>query len=115
MSFTKENFVGNLYQTSIPKEGNKTKESLLNIREENIEVYDFDEVKKWFCEQYRNKKELRSCDAYYEDRNKNFWVIEFKNAHHLKIKSYVNSVVEKAVDTHMLLLETFLREKQIEI
>lgn len=50
MSFTKENFVGNLYQTSIPKEGNKTKEPLLNIREENIEVYDFDEVKKWFCE-----------------------------------------------------------------
>lgn len=60
MNFEREKFVENLYETSKSSTGTP----LLNKDAQEILVYDFDKVKDWFCEEYRNEK-LRSGDAYY--------------------------------------------------
>lgn len=111
MVFTKDNFKSNLYETSKSKD--EEQKALLNKREASVEVYDFDEVKKWFCKEVRNNHLLRSCDVFYENHAKgNYLVIEFKNAHHLKTKSYMGEVGEKLIDTHMILKETFYPNKK---
>ena len=105
----KNDFRSNIYETSKSK---KQGSAVLSVREEQIEVYDLDQLKDWFCEKYRNDQKLCSCDAYYQDTN-NFLVMEFKNTHHLRIKEYISEIIVKIIDTHFLLAETFFSNRKI--
>lgn len=108
MEFKREDFKSNLYETSKSNDGT----SLLSRKEKNIEVYDFDKVKDWFCDEYRRKEKMCSCDAYYEDQRANYRVIEFKNTHRFKLKGFMDEIEQKIIDTHMLLAETFWRNRK---
>lgn len=108
MEFKREDFKSNLYETSKSKHG----KPLLSVREETIAVYDFDKVKDWFCDEYRRKEKMCSCDAYYQDQRSNCRVIEFKNTHHFKLKGFLNEIEQKISDTHMLLAETFWKNRK---
>ena len=110
MQFTRDDYKDNLYHTSISDEDRQN--VLLKCSEQNIDVYNIDWVKDWFCQKYRSNSKLRSCDAYYCGNN-NKLVMEFKNANHLKLKAYMEEIVEKIVDTHMLLMETFFQTKKV--
>lgn len=105
----KGDFISNLYETSKSK---KQGSAVLSTQEKNIAVYDLDKVKDWFCDTYRNRERIRSCDAYYQDGN-NYLVIEFKNTHHLRMKEFISEITVKLVDTHFLLAETFFGNKKV--
>lgn len=74
--FKREDVVSNLYETS---KSSKEGTYLLDKKHQEIEVYDFDNVAKILCIEYRNKQNLKSCDAYYENTpKKDYLVMEFK-------------------------------------
>ena len=110
MEYTKDKVVSDLYKTSKSSAG----VYLMEPKHKAIEVYDFDELKKLFCSEYRNEQKLCSCDAYYENpQKKNYLAIEFKNAGYQALKEYFGELYAKAVDSHMLLLETFWRRRKV--
>ena len=108
VKYERNKIVSSLYETSRPKKGNP----LLFNKAENYEVYDFDNIKKIFCEKYRYGKDIKSCDAYFYSEKKDYLIIEFKNTHHLKLKDYYDEIEIKLIDTHMLLNETFWKNKK---
>jgi len=99
--------VSNLYETSKSKKGGY----LLSADAGKYEVYDLDQIKDEFCRCYRHDEKLKSCDAYYYDQY-NQLVIEFKNTNYRNLKEYYNEIEIKIVDTHMILNETFCRNKK---
>lgn len=105
----KYNFVDKISETSKSK---KEGSAVLSVSEGNIDIYNLDKVKDWFCTEYRDGEKIRSCDAYYQDSYNNL-VIEFKNTHHLKLKEYLNEIRVKFIDTHFILAETFWRNKKV--
>lgn len=109
MAFTKESFVSNLYKVSKSKKDNK---AVMSSREQDKAVYDLDEVKDWFSNNYRNRVKMRSCDGFYQNERDEL-VLEFKNTNHLKFKEFMGEIEQKMTDTHMLLLETFYREGKV--
>lgn len=107
MEYKRNVIVSNLYETSKSKKGGY----LLSADTGKYEVYDLDKIKDEFCRYYRHDEKLKSCDAYYYDRH-NQLVIEFKNTNHRKLKEYYSEIEIKIVDTHMILTETFNRNKK---
>lgn len=107
MKYERNVIVSKLYETSESSEGS----ALLSVSEGAYEVYDLDRMKDEFCQNYRHNEKLKSCDAYYYDQN-NHVVVEFKNTIYQKLKEYYNEIEIKIVDTHMLLAETFYRNKK---
>lgn len=107
MKYERNVIVSNLYETSKSKKGG----SLLSADAGKYEVYDLDQVKDEFCRYYRHDEKLKSCDAYYYDQH-NQLVIEFKNTNHRNLKEYYDEIEIKIVDTHMILNETFCRNKK---
>lgn len=74
-------------------------------------AYNMDAVKEIFCKEYRHENMIKSCDAYYYDQY-NYIEIEFKNTHCLRLKEYYPEIEMKILDTHMLLSETFWKNKK---
>lgn len=111
MKYKRNEIVSDLHKTS---KSSKTSVGLLEPKFQTVEVYDFDKVKNLFCDMYRDKQKLRSCDAYYENtQRKDYLAIEFKNTSHFRLKAFFGEIEEKVVDSHMLLLETFWRKKKV--
>lgn len=108
MKYKREEVVSNLYETSKSREDNKY---LLSKSAEIYAVYHLDKLKEKFCEYYRHSDSIKSCDAYYYDQYNNL-VIEFKNAHHMKMREYYNEIEMKMLDTHMLLSETLWKNRK---
>lgn len=107
MEYKRNEIVSNLYETSkSSKDGH-----LLSSEADRYEVYDLDQIKDEFCKYYRHDEKLKSCDAYYYDQH-NQLVIEFKNTNYHNLKEYYNEIEIKIVDTHMMLTETFYRNKK---
>lgn len=110
MHFDKSDFIDTLYETSKSNDNGDKSGALLTSKEGGaIDVYNLDRVKIDFCECYR-KNELSSCDAFFCNQYDTL-VIEFKNTNHISLLEYMDDIIEKLIDTHMLLLETFYRNK----
>lgn len=75
MEFDSKDYISSLYEVSKSAvEG----QALMEARYENTDIYHLDKIKEWFCRDYRNGEvNLKSCDAYYQDKRKNYLVIEF--------------------------------------
>lgn len=108
MDFRIDDFITDIVEASRPKIGNP----LMDAHESEIEVYSLDDIKDWWCDNYRNGNKLRSCDAYYEDVN-NHLVIEFKNTNHLNMKAYIDEIQEKIADSYMILSATVFHNKRM--
>lgn len=110
MEFYSKDYISSIHEVSKSTvEGH----ALMDAKYSTIDVYNFDGIKKWFCNAYRSGEEnLRSCDAYYQDDLRNCLVLEFKNTHHYKIKSYISEIAQKCTDTHLILAETFWRNRK---
>ena len=106
MKYERNEIVSSLYEMSKSQKGGY----LLSASASCYEVYALDKVKDEFCKRYRHDEKLRSCDVYYFDQN-NQMAVEFKNTHHRNLKEYYNEIESKMIDTHMLLSETFCRNK----
>lgn len=109
MKYKGTEIISDLYSTSMSKRGGH----LLEKNAETKIVYDLDLVKDKYCEYYRHSEKIKSCDAYYYDTNKNHLIMEFKNTHHLKFKSFYDELEIKLLDTHMLCRENFWRSKKL--
>lgn len=109
MEYERQFIVSNLYETSKSKKSEHT--ALLPASTKEFEVYDLDQLKDIFCKNYRHSEKIKSCDAYYYDQH-DYLVIEFKNANHLKLKEYYDEIEIKIIDTHMLLSETFWKNRK---
>lgn len=107
MKYERKFIVSNLYETSKSNEN----VALLSNDAKEYEVYDLDQMKDIFCKEYRHSENIRSCDAYYYNQY-DYLVVEFKNAHHLRLKEYYDEIEIKIIDTHMLLGETFWKNKK---
>lgn len=107
MKYIREEIISNLYETSKSASGT----ALLTSDAEKFSVYNLDAVKEIFCKEYRYGEKIKSCDAYYCD-NYNYVVVEFKNTHHMKLKCFYNEIEMKLTDTHMLLCESFWKNKK---
>lgn len=107
MKYERKFIVSNLYETSKSNEN----VALLSNAAKEYEVYDLDQMKDIFCKEYRHSEKIKSCDAYFYNQY-NHLVVEFKNAHHLRLKEYYDEIEIKIIDTHMLLGETFLKNKK---
>lgn len=111
MKYKREEIVSDLHKTS---KSSKTNTYLLEPKYQSVEVYDFDKVKNLFCDMYRDTQKLCSCDAYYENtQRKDYLAVEFKNTSHFRLKGFWGEIEEKAVDSHMILLETFWKNKKM--
>ena len=107
MIFPKKDVVTSLHETSKTTTG-----TFLLEKRYSQEVYNFDIIKDMICAYYRDSNDkLKSCDAYYED-GQNYLAIEFKNTPHLHMKKYFEEISTKAFDTHMLLNETFWKNRK---
>lgn len=109
MKYKGTEIISNLYAASKSKRGGY----LLEKSTEPQSVYDLDLIKDRYCEYYRHSEKIKSCDAYYYDINKNHLIMEFKNTHHLKLKSFYNEIEIKLLDTHMLCRENFWKSKKL--
>lgn len=107
MKYEKEIIESNLYEVSKSEKSG----ALLSPRTQKHKVYNLDKLKEEFCRNYRHSRNLSSCDAYYCDRHEHL-VIEFKNTGYQGLKHYYDEIEIKIVDTHMLLAETFYRNKK---
>ena len=107
MKYERQFIVSNLYETSKSNEN----AALLSTDAREYEVYDLDQMKDIFCKEYRHSENIKSCDAYYYNKY-DYLVVEFKNAHHLRLKEYYDEIEIKIIDTHMLLGETFWKNKK---
>ena len=92
MKYKRNEIVSDLHKTS---KSSKTSVGLLEPKFQTVEVYDFDKVKNLFCDMYRDKQKLRSCDAYYENtQRKDYLAIEFKNTSHFRLKAFFGEIEE---------------------
>lgn len=107
----KEDYRSNLYDTS--KSG-KEETYLLDRKYDHINAYNLDEVAKDYSKDYRKGQTLSSCDAFYENKYHDCFVIEFKNTNHLAFRQFMDGLYRKLADSHMLLLEAFYRNKNAE-
>lgn len=111
MKFKRNEIVSDLCEAA---KSSKTGVCLLNQKARDIEVYNFDKVKNIFCKMFYENQKLRSCDVYYENvPQRDYLAIEFKNTSHLRLKELFSELEEKAIDSHMILLETFWKKKKL--
>lgn len=111
MKYKDKEIFSNLHETSKSRD---TGAYLLEPRFRD-DVYNLDKVKDLFCDMYRNTQKLCSCDAYYENvPHKNYLLIEFKNTAHARLKGFWGEIEQKAVDSHMILLETFWKNRKVQ-
>lgn len=108
MKYKREEIVSNLYETSKSSTG----KAMLSVSADKYEVYHLDLIKEKFCKYYRHSDKIKSCDAYYYDSH-NHIIMEFKNAHHMKLKDYYDEIEIKLLDTHMLCRENFWKNKKL--
>jgi len=110
LEFNSKDYISSLHEAS---KSTVEGQALMDAKYSTTDVYNFDEIKKWFCRIYRSGEEnLRSCDAYYQDDLRNYLVMEFKNTHHFKMKDYISEIAQKCTDTHLILAETFWRNRK---
>ena len=65
MEFNSKDYISSLHEAS---KSTVEGQALMDAKYSTTDVYNFDEIKKWFCRIYRSGEEnLRSCDAYYQD------------------------------------------------
>lgn len=111
MKFKRNEIVSDLHEAA---KSSKLGVCLLNKRAREIEVYNFDKVKNTFCKMFYDELKLRSFDAYYENvPQRDYLAIEFKNTSHFRLKELFSELEEKAIDSHMILLETFWKKKKL--
>lgn len=104
--FQKNNFRKKLYETSIDTAG----ETYLLEGKYDIEVFNFDGIKRFICKKLRGGCELSSCDAYYWDEKENKgYLIEFKNNNYQNIDK--EQIRNKAFDSCAILLYSNMIDK----
>ncbi|MGN1167770.1 MAG: hypothetical protein ACI4S2_15235 [Lachnospiraceae bacterium] len=95
-----------LYEVSYDKEH---KISLINDKNQQNKMYNFDAISKEYCREMRGEKNS-SCDAYYEKNLNEAYLIEFKNQDEGNIdKRDINNKIHDSVAT-LVMNENLSRE-----
>lgn len=107
IEFNKNNYKCTLKETSKDDNGN-----FYLIDDSDIEVYNFDKIKKYVSKKLRGKLDPSSSDAFYYKNENEAYLIEFKNQPHQNVDT--EGIRKKAYDNIFLLLLTFYPDLTVE-